>query len=225
MRVGKGVLERIAYQRYKRYTLGEEIFNAVSHGIGALLSIAGMIILIVIAARNHDPWAVVASSIYGASLIVLYSMSTLYHAIDSSRAKAFFRVMDHNTIFFLIAGTYTPVTLVPLRGWLGWVLFGIVWGAAIIGIILNSIDLEKFRKPSVVCYIAMGWVIIFAVKPLMDAMNSTSLWLLIGGGVFYTVGVIFYAIKKVRYFHSIWHIFTLLGSVCHYFSILLAIIK
>ncbi|HCA56322.1 MAG TPA: hypothetical protein DEO95_12765, partial [Ruminococcaceae bacterium] len=104
MRVGKGVLERIAYQRYKRYTLGEEIFNAVSHGIGALLSIAGMIVLIVIAARNHDPWAVVASSIYGASLIVLYSMSTLYHAIDSSRAKAFFRVMDHNTIFFLIAG-------------------------------------------------------------------------------------------------------------------------
>ena len=225
MRVGKGVLERIAYQRYKRYTLGEEIFNAVSHGIGALLSIAGMIVLIVIAARNHDPWAVVASSIYGASLIVLYSMSTLYHAIDSSRAKAFFRVMDHNTIFFLIAGTYTPVTLVPLRGWLGWVLFGIVWGASIVGIILNSIDLEKFRKPSVACYIAMGWVIILAIHPLLNAMPQISLWLLVGGGVFYTVGVIFYAIKKVKYFHSIWHIFTLFGSVCHYFSIFIAIVN
>ena len=225
MRVGKGVLERIAYQRYKRYTLGEEIFNAVSHGIGALLSIAGMIVLIVIAARNHDPWAVVASSIYGASLIVLYSMSTLYHAIDSSRAKAFFRVMDHNTIFFLIAGTYTPVTLVPLRGWLGWVLFGIVWSASIVGIILNSIDLEKFRKPSVACYIAMGWVIILAIHPLLNAMPQISLWLLVGGGVFYTVGVIFYAIKKVKYFHSIWHIFTLFGSVCHYFSIFIAIVN
>ena len=209
----------------KRYTLGEEIFSSVTHGIGSLLAIGGTAVLIVLAAIYSDAWSVVGCAIFGASLIVLYCMSTLYHAITNPKAKSFFRIMDHNTIFFLIAGTYTPITISILRGAIGWVLFGIVWGAAVLGIVLNSIDLEKFRKPSVVCYIAMGWVIIFAVKPLMDAMNSTSLWLLIGGGVFYTVGVIFYAIKKVRYFHSIWHIFTLLGSVCHYFSILLAIIK
>ncbi len=211
--------------KFKRYTLGEEIFSSVTHGIGTLLAVGGTAVLIVLSAIYSDVWSVVGSAIFGASLIILYCMSTLYHSITNEKAKKFFRIMDHNTIFFLIAGTYTPITISILRGWIGWVLFGIVWGAAIIGIILNSIDLEKFRKPSVVCYIAMGWVIIFAVKPLMDAMNSTSLWLLIGGGVFYTVGVIFYAIKKVRYFHSIWHIFTLLGSVCHYFSILLAIIK
>ena len=211
--------------KFKRYTIGEEIFSSVTHGIGTLLAVGGTAVLIVLSAIYSDVWSVVGSAIFGASLIILYCMSTLYHSITNEKAKKFFRIMDHNTIFFLIAGTYTPITISILRGWIGWVLFGIVWGSAIIGIILNSIDLEKFRKPSVVCYIAMGWVIIFAVKPLMDAMNSTSLWLLIGGGVFYTVGVIFYAIKKVRYFHSIWHIFTLLGSVCHYFSILLAIIK
>lgn len=211
--------------KFKRYTIGEEIFSSVTHGVGTLLAVGGTAVLIVLSAIYSDVWSVVGSAIFGASLIILYCMSTLYHSITNEKAKKFFRIMDHNTIFFLIAGTYTPITISILRGWIGWVLFGIVWGAAIIGIILNSIDLEKFRKPSVVCYIAMGWVIIFAVKPLMDAMNSISLWLLIGGGVFYTVGVIFYAIKKVRYFHSIWHIFTLLGSVCHYFSILLAIIK
>ena len=140
----------------KRYTLGEEIFNSVSHGAGGLLSIAGTAVLIVLAAIYSNAWGVVSSAIFGASLIILYTMSTLYHAITNPKAKKFFRIMDHNTIFFLIAGTYTPITLVPLRGAFGWVLFGIVWGAAILGIVLNSIDLEKFRKPSVVCSIAMG---------------------------------------------------------------------
>ncbi len=211
--------------KFKRYTLGEEIFSSVTHGLGSLLAIGGTAVLIVLSAIYSDAWSVVGSAIFGASLIILYSMSTLYHSITNEKAKKFFRIMDHNTIFFLIAGTYTPFTISILRGAVGWVLFGVVWGAAIIGIVLNSIDLEKFRKPSVVCYIAMGWVIIFAVKPLMDAMSGLSLWLLIGGGVFYTVGVIFYAIKKVKYFHSIWHIFTLLGSLCHYFSVLFAIIN
>ncbi|MEE3334149.1 MAG: hemolysin III family protein [Ruminococcus sp.] len=209
----------------KRYTLGEEIFSSVTHGLGTILAIGGTAVLIVLSAIFSDVWSVVGSAIFGASLIILYCMSTLYHAISAPRAKKFFRIMDHNTIFFLIAGTYTPITISILRGWLGWTLFGIVWGAAIIGIVLNSIDLEKFRKPSVVCYILMGWVIIIAIHPLLNVMSATSLWLLVGGGIFYTVGVIFYAIKKVKYFHSIWHIFTLLGSTCHYFSILLAILK
>ena len=211
-------------KREKRYTLGEEIFNSVTHGVGALLSVAGTVVLIVLAAKYNDAWAVVGSAIFGASLIILYTMSTLYHAITNDRAKAFFRIMDHNTIFFLIAGTYTPITLVPIRGVLGWVLFGVVWGAAILGIVLNSIDLEKFRKPSVVCYIIMGWVIVIAVKSMLENVDQLSLWFLLIGGIFYTVGVIFYAVKKVRYFHSVWHLFTIAGSVFHYFSVLFMII-
>ena len=207
----------------KRYTLGEEIFNSVTHGVGSLLSIAGTVVLIVFSAINSDAFAVVSSAVYGASLIILYTMSTLYHSITNEKAKKFFRIMDHNTIFFLIAGTYTPYTLAVLRSPLGWVLFGVVWGAAAIGIVLNSIDLEKFSKISVVCYIAMGWVIIIAVKPLMSSMPFISFALLVAGGVFYTKGVIFYAIKKVKYFHSVWHIFTVIGSALHYFSVFTAI--
>ena len=207
----------------KRYTLGEEIFNSVTHGVGSLLSIAGTVVLIVFSAINSDAFAVVSSAVYGASLIILYTMSTLYHSITNEKAKKFFRIMDHNTIFFLIAGTYTPYTLAVLRSPLGWVLFGVVWGAAAIGIVLNSIDLEKLSKISVVCYIAMGWVIIIAVKPLMSSMPFISFALLVAGGIFYTIGVIFYAIKKVKYFHSVWHIFTVIGSALHYFSVFTAI--
>lgn len=207
-----------------RYTLGEEIFNSVSHGTGGVLSIAGTVVLIVCAAIYSDALGVISSCIYGASLIMLYTMSTLYHAITNGKAKKFFRIMDHNTIFFLIAGTYTPITLAFLRGAVGWILFAVVWLAAIVGIVLNSIDLERFRKPSVVCYVLMGWVIIFAVKPLITSVPTISLVFLLIGGIFYTVGVIFYAIKKVRYFHSVWHLFTVAGSVFHYFAILLAFV-
>lgn len=207
----------------KRYTLGEEIFNSVSHGTGGLLAIAGTAVLIVVAAIYSDAWGVVSSSVYGASLIILYTMSTLYHAITNDKAKKFFRIMDHDTIFFLIAGTYTPITLVPLRGPLGWVLFGIVWGAAILGIVLNSIDLEKFRKPSVICYVAMGWVIVAAIKPMLEKVSPISLWFLLIGGLFYTVGIIFYAKKDIKFFHSVWHLFTIGGSVFHYFAILIMI--
>ena len=209
----------------KRYTLGEEIFNAVSHGAGGLLSIAGTVVLIVLCAVYSDAWSVISACVYGASLIILYTMSTLYHAITNEKAKKFFRVMDHNTIFFLIAGTYTPFTLVTLRGKLGWILFGIVWGSALIGIILNSIDLEKFRKPSVVCYILMGWVIIIAVKPMLNSLPGLSLVFLLLGGIFYTVGVIFYSLKKIKWFHSVWHLFTVSGSVLHYFSVLIALLN
>lgn len=208
----------------KRYSTGEEIFNSVTHGVGGLLSIAGTAVLIVLAAIYSDAWGVVSSAIYGGSLIILYTMSTLYHAITNGKAKKFFRIMDHDTIFFLIAGTYTPITLIPLRGGLGWTLFGIVWGAAILGIVMNSINLEKFRKPSVVCYIAMGWVVIFAIKPMLERCSPLSLWLLLIGGLCYTGGIIFYVLKSKKYFHSIWHIFTVAGSVFHYFSILLMII-
>lgn len=207
--------------KIKKYTLGEEIFNSVSHGVGAGLSVAGTVVLIVSAVIHTNAWGIVSSCIYGATLIILYTMSTLYHSLTNAKAKAFFRIMDHNTIFLLIAGTYTPITLYFLGGVTGWVLFAIVWGAAVIGIIINSINLEKARIPSIFCYVAMGWVIIFAIKPLIDAMPTVSLVFLIIGGVFYTLGIIFYAIKKVKYFHSVWHLFTVAGSVFHYFSILL----
>lgn len=208
----------------RKYTLGEEIFNSISHGIGSLLSIAGTAVLIVLACFYSDVWGIISCAIYGASLIVLYTMSTLYHSITNEKAKKFFQIMDHNTIFFLIAGTYTPITLAVLRGTLGWILFGAVWLAAAVGIILNSIDLKKYSKPSIVCYIAMGWVIILAIKPLVESVSFLTLLFLIIGGAAYTLGVIFYAVKKVKYFHSIWHLFTIAGSVFHYFSILLAIV-
>jgi hemolysin III len=204
----------------KRYTLGEEIFNSVSHGVGALLAIAGTVVLIVMTALYSDPWGVVSSAVYGGALIILYTMSTLYHAITNEKAKRVMRVMDHVTIFLLIAGTYTPITLVTLRGTLGWVLFGFIWGAAALGIVLNAIDLERFRKISVVCYIIMGWAIIAAIVPLINSLPTISLVFLLIGGVLYSVGVIFYAIKKIKYFHSIWHLFTIGGSVFHYFAIL-----
>lgn len=210
--------------KQRSYTLGEEIFSSVTHGIGTLLAVGGTVVLIVAAAVYGDALTVVSTAVFGASMIILYCMSTLYHAITHPKAKQFFRVMDHNTIFFLIAGTYTPITLTILRGTLGWVLFGVIWGVAIVGIVLNSVNLERFRKPSVACYIAMGWVIVIAIRPLLQKMDAACLWLLVAGGVFYTVGVIFYAIKKVRYFHPIWHIFVLLGSLCHYLSILFAIL-
>ena len=211
--------------KFKKYTLGEEIFNSVTHGVGAGLSIAGTVVLIVFSAIYGNAWAVVSSAIYGASLIILYTMSTLYHSLTNEKAKKFFQIMDHNTIFLLIAGTYTPITLYILGGVVGWVLFGIVWGAAVIGITANSINLEKAKIPSIFCYVATGWVIIFAIKPLMAKIPFISGLFLIIGGAFYTLGIIFYAIKKVKYFHSVWHLFTIVGSVFHYFSILLAVIN
>ena len=182
-------------------------------------------LLIIFAAIYSNAWGVVSSAVYGASMIILYTMSTLYHAITNQKAKKFFRIMDHNTIFLLIAGTYTPITFVPLRGALGWTLFGVVWGAAILGIVLNSINLEKFSKPSLVCYIAMGWVIVFAIKPMIETVDKVPLIFLLVGGIFYTVGIIFYALKKIKYFHSIWHLFTIGGTVFHYFAILLIIMS
>lgn len=209
----------------RKYTLGEEIFSSVSHGVGACLSIAGTVVLLVFSVIYGNALAVVSSSIYGASLIILYTMSTLYHSFTNEKVKHFFQIMDHNTIFLLIAGTYTPITLYILGGVTGWILFSVVWVASIIGITLNSINMEKAKIPSLVCYIATGWVIIFAIKPLIAKVPLLSALFLVLGGVIYTVGIVFYVIKKVKYFHPVWHIFTILGSAFHYFSILIAIIK
>lgn len=213
----KGRLQKISIPKY---TLGEELISTISHGIGAGLGVAAMCLCLVKTISHGDVWGSVSSWIFGFSLIILYSMSSIYHGLKPNNAKKVMRVFDHCTIFLLIAGTYTPFTLVALRESVGWPLFGIVWGAAIIGIILNAIDMEKFKGISMVCYLAMGWVIVFAFKPLDNAISRTGIELLLAGGIAYTLGAIVYGIgSKVKYMHSIWHFFVLAGSILHFFSI------
>lgn len=203
-----------------KYTVGEELWNSISHGIGALMAVAALVLLVVNGALAGDAWKITSSCIYGATLIILYLMSTLYHALQVEKAKRVFQVIDHCSIFLLIAGTYTPITLVTLRGITGWVLFGIVWGSAMIGIILNAVNLHRFKKISMICYLAMGWVILFAFSSLIRSMPPRGVGLLLLGGVFYSVGAILYGLgKKKKYMHSIWHLFVLLGSIAHFFTI------
>ena len=208
----------------KRYTVGEEIFSAVSHGIGAGLSVAALVTMVVRAARSGDLYAIVAAAIFGASLVILYTMSTLYHALTPVGAKKIFRIFDHATIFLLIAGTYTPYLLVTMRGTVGWVLFCILWALTAIGIVFDAIMLERFHKIEMVLYVAMGWCIVVASKTLVASLAPGGLILLIAGGVLYTIGIIFYSLKKIRYMHSIWHLFVLAGSILHYFSVYLYVL-
>lgn len=208
----------------QRYTLGEEIFNSVSHGVGMLFAIAGCAVLIVLSAVYADRWAVISSIIYGISMMLLYTASTLYHSFTNEKVKELFRVFDHCTIFLLIAGSYTPFTLYTLRGSVGWELFAVIWTSAIIGIVLNAVNLEKYENVSVILYIIMGWSIIFAIKPLLSAISMLTLILLVSGGIMYTAGVIFFQITKYRYMHSIWHLFVLAGTILQYLAILFNIV-
>ena len=202
-----------------KYTLGEELFNSISHGVGACLSVAALVLCIVQAAIHGTAAGVVGASIYGSTLIILYCMSTLYHAITNKTARCVFRVFDHTSIYLLIAGTYTPITLVTLTGALGWVLFGIVWGIAVLGIVLNSISIERFKKFSMISYIVMGWCCIIGIKDIMANMDKGGFIFLAIGGILYTVGIIFYALKKLRYMHSVWHLFVLAGSIMQFFCV------
>ena len=203
-------------------TIGEEIANSISHGVGSLLSIAGTVVLIVFAALYSDALAVVSASLYGATLIILYTNSTLYHALTNKTAKKVFRVFDHCSIFMLILGTYIPVSLSLLRNWIGWTLFGINIGCAVLGIVFNSINLEKFSKLSLLLYIIMGWSVLITLVPVLKAILAQGvggLILLVSGGILYTVGIIFYKSNK-KYMHFIWHFFVLGGSITHYFFVM-----
>ena len=203
-----------------RYTLGEELINSISHGVGAGLGITALVLCIVKSCSPLDGYKLASSIVFGLTTTLLYLMSCLYHALKVNRAKRVFRVIDHCTIFLLIAGTYTPYTLNTLRGVMGWVLFGIVWGVGILGIVLNAVSLKKFAKLSVACYIALGWVVIFASKELIASLDRGGLWLLLAGGIAYTVGAVLYGIgAKKRYFHSVFHFFCLIGTALHFFSI------
>ena len=208
-----------------KYTLGEEITNAIIHGIGALLGIAALVLCVVFSAIHGNPYAVVSSSIYGATLIILYTISCLYHSLKVNNAKRVFRIIDHCSIYLLIAGTYTPYTLVTLNGTIGWITFGIIWASAILGITLNAINLDKFKKFSMILYLAMGWMIIFSFKYLASNLARPGLYLLLGGGIIYTIGAIFYGLgKNKKYMHSVFHIFVLIASILQFFSIFFYVI-
>lgn len=207
------------------YSLGEELMSAISHGLGSLLSVAALVLCVVFSAIHGNVYAVVSSVIYGSTSIILFTMSTLYHSLKINNAKRIFRIIDHSCIFILIAGTYTPYCLVSLPAYLGWTIFGIEWFCAIIGIILNSIDIKKYKKISMILYLVMGWMIIFSFKSLLNSININGIYLMIAGGILYTIGAIIYGIgKKYKYMHSIFHLFVLSASILFFFSIFLYVI-
>lgn len=208
-----------------KYTLGEELVNAISHGIGALLSVVALVLCIVFSAKHNDVYAIVSSCIYGTTSIILYTMSTMYHSLKVNNAKRVFRIIDHCSIFLLIAGTYTPYVLVVLPKNIGWTMFGIIWACATIGIVLNAVDLDKYKKISMFLYIIMGWMIIFSFKYLLRSISMEGIFLMLSAGVLYTVGAIFYGLgKKKKYMHSVFHLFVLFASVLFFFSIFLYVI-
>lgn len=211
----------------KMYTLGEEIFNSVTHGVGGLISIAALVLLIVFGAISGDGWCLASGLVYGITLIILYTMSTLYHAIVPKNAKKVFRVFDHCSIFLLIAGTYTPLSLVALRECktvfglsLGWVIFGIIWFLATVGILFAALGKSK-KWLELPLYVIMGWLIVISMDNLAAFIPTPGIVFLVLGGVAYTVGAVFFVLHKYEYMHSVFHIFVLAGSVFHFFSILL----
>jgi len=205
----------------RRYSTGEEIANSLTHGAGAALAVAALAILVTLSALAGDPWRVVAFSIYGSCLLALYLASTFYHALVSPRLKRLFRILDHTAIFLLIAGTYTPITLVSLRGGWGWTLFGLIWGFALFGICLEVFFIDRYRWLTMSTYLGMGWMVVIALKPLISALPLGALIWLGAGGLCYTGGVDFYLWKRQRYTHAVWHLFVLGGSVCHFFCFLI----
>lgn len=206
-------------------TMGEEIANAITHGVGTLLAIAGCVIAIVYAAAFGDALSVVSASLYGSGLILLYLFSTLYHSLTNPKAKKVFRVFDHCSIFILILSSYIPISLSLLRGALGWTLFGINAACTVLGIVFNSVNLEKWKGVSLVLYIIMGWSVVFVCSSVFASVPPAGIALLVTGGAAYTIGVIFYKLPQYKYMHSVWHLFVLAGSVLHFFFILFYTLK
>ena len=199
---------------------GEEIANAITHGIGALLATAALVILVVLAAIHGTAWHIVSFTIFGSTLVLLYFASTLYHSLTHVKAKNLFHKFDHISIYLLIAGTYTPFCLTALRGWMGFTMLTVVWACAILGAVMKAISVGSRVKLSTILYVVMGWVILIAIKPLYHAMPFNGFVLLIAGGISYTLGTIFFIRDQVKYNHSLWHLFVLGGSVLHFFSVL-----
>ncbi len=219
---------KLAHRTLPDYTRGEEIMNMVTHIIGGVFGIVALILCVITAAKSHSVWSIVTGSIYGFSLIALYTVSSVYHGLFPNLGKKVMQVIDHCTIYFLIAGTYTPILLVALRKinpTLAWVLFAIVWGLAIFAATLTAIDLNKYKKLSMTCYIGIGWCIVFAVKPTIQAVSLNGFLLLLFGGVAYTIGAALYSAgKKIKYMHGVFHLFVLLGSILHFLCIVLYVL-
>ena len=223
------VRQKLSERILPDYTKGEEIFNMVSHILGGALGIVTLVLCVVFAAIDRNPYGVVSGAVYGASLIILYTSSSIYHGLRPHlTAKKVFQILDHCSIFLLISGSYTPFCLVMFREYntaLGWWLFGIIWGMAILGIVLNSIDIKKFKKLSMLCYLVMGWCIILKANLLPELLGTGGVVLLVAGGLAYTLGAVFYAMgKKKKYIHSVFHLFVVLGSVLHFFCIFFYVI-
>lgn len=207
------------------YNSTEEKLNVITHFIGLLLSIAALVLLVLHASYNGNSRHIVSFTIFGASLILLYSASTIYHYVQKPELRRKLNILDHASIYVLIAGTYTPFTLVTLKGALGWTIFGITWGIALIGIFFKLFYTGRFDKISTIAYVAMGWIIIFAIKPLIDTLPINGLYWLFAGGIFYTLGAVLYSIKKVPYNHAIFHVFVLLGSFSHFMAVYFYVLK
>ncbi|MBR0359965.1 MAG: hemolysin III family protein [Clostridia bacterium] len=217
--------QKLADRILPLYTKGEEIFNMVSHIVGGAVGLTAVTLCVIFAALHHNVYGVVGSAIYGGSMVILYTMSSIYHGLKPElMAKKVFQVIDHCSIFLLIAGTYTPITLSALRPdnpVLGWTIFGIIWGAAALGITLNAIDIKAYKVFSAICYIVMGWCIVFAWKPTVAALGTGGIVFLLAGGISYTIGALFYYfLKKKKYMHSVFHLFVVIGSILHFFAIL-----
>ena len=211
-------------QEIARYTVLEEILNSVTHGAGALVSIAGLVLLIVYSSMYGQAGHIASCTVFGISLVLLYTASTLYHSFQKPNIKHILKILDHSCIYVLIAGTYTPFMIVIVRGALGWTLFTIVWSLTILGIIFKAFFVNRFKIVSTLAYILMGWLIIFAIKPLAQTLPGTGIAWLIAGGLAYTLGTIFYAWKTLPFNHAVWHLFVLAGSVCHFMAVLFYIV-
>lgn len=205
------------------YRLGDILANAITHGVGAALAIAGAIYMIAVSFRGTS-WQVVGCAVFAVTLVLVYLFSTLYHSLVRTRARRVFRVLDHSAIYLLIAGTYTPFTLVALRGPVGWVLFGVVWALAVAGVIFKSVAIGRFAVASALVYLFQGWFVVFAAGPLIRAVGWHGVMWLGAGGLAYTLGIVFYALDRRPYFHAAWHVFVLAGSVAHYFAVLFYVI-
>ena len=204
----------------RQQSLAEEIANSATHGVGLLLSLVALPVLTIMAIGAGDPWRIVAASIYGGSLVLLYTTSTLYHALPGARVKAVLRRCDHAAIYFLIAGTYTPFLVGPLRGAWGWSLFGVIWGIAVVGVLLKAVYGIRLPHVSTVLYVAMGWLVVVAAVPLVHNLPGAGLGWLLAGGLCYTGGVVFYVLdNRVRFAHAVWHLFVLAGSAAHFWAV------
>jgi hemolysin III len=207
-----------------QYSISEEILNSITHGAGLLVSIAGLVFLIVLSSMYGQASHIAGCTVFGVSLVLLYLASTLYHSFSKPNVKRIFKILDHSCIYVLIAGTYTPFMIVMVRGVLGWSIFAIVWFLTVAGIIFKAFFINRFKILSTIAYILMGWIIIFAIKPLLQSLPEGGIVWLISGGLAYTVGTIFYMWKKLPFNHAIWHLFVLAGSVCHFMAVLFYVI-